>query len=154
MLYYFFADVRKTFPFALRGMHSDNGSEFINEMAVKFAHRFEMKFTRSRPYKKNDCAHIEQKNYSIIRRNTGYLRYDQPQHGAALKELYGYLNLYVNYFQPIMMLVEKHRIGARAFKKYDLPRTPYQRLLDRDDVSPALKKEMRKKQTFQIWSKE
>jgi hypothetical protein len=72
------------------------------------------------------------------------LRYDRPEHGAALKELYGYLNLYVNYFQPIMMLVEKHRIGAKSIKKYDLPRTPYQRLLERKDVLASVKAQMRR----------
>ncbi len=136
--------MRNGFPFPLRGMHSDNGGEFINKTVIRFAEKNAVEFTRGRPYKKNDCARVEQKNYSITRRNTGYLRYDRPEHAGILKELYEYLNLYVNYFQPIMMLVEKHRIGAKAIKKYDLPRTPYQRLLERGDIAVSVKKSMRK----------
>lgn len=72
--------IRKRFPFPIKGFHTDNGAEFINEICVKFANRYGLKFTRGRPYKKNDNSFVEQKNYSVVRRNTGYLRYDQPEH--------------------------------------------------------------------------
>ena len=124
-----------SFPFPLRSIHSDNGSEFINDFVLAFAKNHQLVFTRGRPYKKNDNPHVEQKNNSILRRNTGYLRYDKPEHAEVLQELYGYLNLYVNYFQPTMILREKHRIGAKATRKYDTPRTPYQRILDSTSVS-------------------
>jgi len=136
--------MRKCFPFPLKGIHSDNGGEFINKTVLKFADKYKLEFTRGRPYKKNDNPHVEQKNYSILRRNTGYLRYDQPEHAAVLRKLYGYINLYVNYFQPIMILVEKHRIGAKAMRKYDIPKTPYQRLLERKDIPVSVKNQLRK----------
>lgn len=136
--------MEKSFPFPIKGIHSDNGSEFINDSVLDFSKNHHLVFTRGRPYKKNDNPHVEQKNNSIIRRNTGYLRYDQPEHGEVLKELYSYLNLYVNYFQPTMILVEKHRIGAKAIRKYDIPKTPYQRLLDRIDVSGDVKQKIKK----------
>jgi hypothetical protein len=131
--------MRLSYPFPLRGIHSDNGSEFINDSVLAFAAEHHLTFTRGRPYKKNDNPHVEQKNNSILRRNTGYLRYDQPEHAVVLQELYGLLNLYVNYFQPTMILLEKHRIGAKAIRKYDKPKTPYQRVLECDTVSEEVK---------------
>jgi hypothetical protein len=124
-------------------MHSDNGSEFINDAVLAFTEDNNIVFTRGRPYKKNDNPHVEQKNYSVLRRNTGYLRYDKPEHGEVLKELYEYLNLYVNYFQPTMVLIEKHRIGAKATRKYDTPKTPYQRLLECSDIEDHIKDQVR-----------
>lgn len=138
------SSMRESFPFPIQGIHSDNGSEFINDSVLAFTEEHHIVFTRGRPYKKNDNPHIEQKNNSILRRNTGYLRYDQPEHAEALKELYGYLNLYVNYFQPTMILVEKHRIGSKAIRKYDTPKTPYQRLLKRFDVKDVVKRKIKK----------
>ena len=135
--------MRESFPFPLRGIHSDNGSEFINDPVLSYATKHHLTFTRGRPYKKNDNPHVEQKNNSILRRNTGYLRYDQPEHAAVLKELYGYLNSYVNYFQPTMILLEKHRIGAKAIRKYDTPKTPYQRVLESTTVSDEVKESVR-----------
>ncbi|MBU4270225.1 DDE-type integrase/transposase/recombinase [Candidatus Dependentiae bacterium] len=136
--------MKEAFPYPIRGIHSDNGSEFINDSVLGFARENTIVFTRGRPYKKNDNPHIEQKNNSILRRNTGYLRYDKPEHAEVLDELYTYLNLYVNYFQPTMILVEKHRIGAKAIRKYDKPKTPYQRLLERMDVSDTVKRKVKK----------
>ncbi|MBN2435165.1 MAG: transposase family protein [Spirochaetes bacterium] len=135
--------VQESFPFPLKGIHSDNGSEFINDSVLTFAENHNLIFTRGRPYKKNDNPHVEQKNNSIIRRNTGYLRYDQPEHAEILQELYAHLNLYVNYFQPVMILREKHRIGAKAIRKYDAAQTPFQRILKSDSVSDEVKDSIR-----------
>lgn len=135
--------MRVSFPFPLKGIHSDNGSEFINDFVLDFANEHTIVFTRGRPYKKNDNPHVEQKNNSILRRNTGYLRYDKPEHAEVLRELYEHLNLYVNYFQPTMILLEKHRIGAKTIRKYDIPKTPYQRILDSDSVSDEIKHNVR-----------
>jgi len=132
--------MRKEFPYKVMGIHSDNGAEFINETVLAFTNKYNIEFTRGRPYKKNDNPHVEQKNYSIVRRNTGYLRYDKPEHTKIIKKLYKYLNLYTNYFQPIMMLLEKHRQGSKAIRKYDVPKTPYQRLLEHPDISTVIKK--------------
>lgn len=127
-------------PLPLRGIHSDNGAEFINETVVAFAEKHNIEFTRGRPYKKNDNPHVEQKNFSVLRRNAGYLRYDKPEHIEILREMFGYLNFYVNYFQPIMILKEKHRIGSKSTRKYDEPKTPYQRLLNLEGISAEIKK--------------
>lgn len=135
--------VKNQLPFPLKGIHSDNGAEFINETILAFANKYDLEFTRGRPYKKNDNPHVEQKNYSVIRRNTGYLRYDKPEHATELRKMYIHLNLYVNYFQPIMILKEKHREGAKAIRKYDKPQTPYQRVLLREDISEKFKVAMR-----------
>lgn len=130
---------KKGIPHDMLGMHTDNGAEFINDTIWKFAQKYNIEFTRGRPYKKNDNAHVEQKNYSVLRRNTGYLRYDKPEHVPILNGLFKYLNQYANYFQPIMILVEKHRIGSKAIRKYDKPKTPYQRLLDSPGIPNKVK---------------
>ena len=119
--------IKRGLPFPWLGAHTDNGSEFINGTAVAFFDRLRIKFTRSRPYRKNDACYIEQKNNSIVRRNVGYLRYEK-KHYATLVELYRDLNLYTNFFQPAMILTEKKRVGAKVYRKYDRPQTPYQRL--------------------------
>ncbi|EIE01336.1 integrase core domain protein [Leptospira licerasiae serovar Varillal str. VAR 010] len=137
-----FSRLRKAFPFPLRGIHSDNGSEFINDTILRFSEKYKLTFTRSRPYKKNDNPHIEQKNYSVVRRNTGYLRLDQPEHAECLKTMYSYLNLYNNFFLPIMVLTEKHRIGSKGIRKYDEPKSPYARVLNRKEIPKISKKEL------------
>lgn len=124
-------------------MHSDNGSEFINDSVLSFIEKYNIKFTRSRPYKKNDNPYVEQKSYSVLRRNTGYLRYDKPEHADVLNELYSYMSLYVNYFQPTMVLIEKHRVGAKAIRKYDKPKTPYQRLLECNEITDLTRKRIK-----------
>lgn len=86
--------------------------------------------TRARAYRKNDSCYVEQKNYSVVRRAVGYMRYDTEQQLGVLNELYGYLRLYTNYFQPVMKLTQKIRIGSRIRKRYDKPKTPYQRVLE------------------------
>ena len=131
--------MKNSFPFPIKGFHTDNGAEFINEAIVKFAQHYELEFTRGRPYKKNDNPHIEQKNYSVVRRNTGYLRYDKPEHFTVLRTLYEHLNQYNNYFLPIMVLVEKHRKGAKVTRRYDYPRTPFKRLLERSEIPTGFK---------------
>jgi len=135
--------IKNSLPFPLLGIHSDNGAEFINETVLAFTEKYGIEFTRGRPYKKNDNPHVEQKNYSVIRRNTGYLRYDKPEHASTLKEMYTYINLYVNYFHPIMILKEKHRQGAKSIRKYDEPKTPYQRILERKEIISDVKNGMR-----------
>ena len=132
--------VKKTFPFTLKGIHTDNGAEFINEPYLAFCKKFQIEFTRSRPYKKNDNCYIEHTNYSIIRRNVGYLRYYTDQHAEILNELYKNLNLYSNFFQPVMMLISKTRDSAKVFRKHDKPKTPYQRLLESPDLKSVEKK--------------
>ena len=136
--------LKRALPFPLRGLDTDNGSEFINETVLKFCRKFGVEFTRGRPYKKNDGCFIEQKNHAVIRRNVGYWRYTEKHQADALRDLYTCLNLFTNYFQPSMALTTKRREGARVFKTYDHPKTPYARLLDRDDIAADEKKRLRR----------
>ena len=117
--------IRHRLPFPLLGIDSDNGGEFINHHLLRYCQDEHITFTRSRAYRKNDNCYIEQKNYTVVRRAVGYARYDTPQQLRVLNELYGYLRLYTNYFQPVMKLISKQRQGAKVKKKYDEPRTPY-----------------------------
>ena len=149
-------------PFPLLGIDSDSGGEFINDHLFRYCQKEKITFTRSRSYRKNDSCFVEQKNYSIVRKAVGYLRYDTERELRTLNELYRFLRLYTNFFLPTMKLIEKTRIGSKVTKKYDKPLTPYRRVLACPDVSvqhkqvltgqytklnPAhLKREMRKLQ--------
>lgn len=120
-------------PFVLRGVDSDNGSEFINYHLLRYCQKRSILFTRSRPYKKDDNAHIEQKNWTHVRRILGWDRYDSDEALAAINELYrGELRLMMNLFQPSVRLVEKQRVGARIKRIYDAPKTPLDRLVRSD----------------------
>lgn len=122
-------DIINFLPFSLRGIDSDNGSEFINNHLFRYCEQQHLTFTRSRPYRKNDNCFVEQKNYSVVRRAVGYYRYDTPEELALLNQLYQSLRLYTNFFLPAMNMIEKTRIGCKVTKKYDQPQTPYQRAL-------------------------
>jgi len=123
--------IEQHLPFALRGLDSDNGSEFINSHVVAFCQRPEgraIQFTRSRPYKKDDNAHIEQKNWTHVRTLVGWDRYDTPEAQRALNALYADLRLFQNLFQPSMKLQRKERRGSRLRRRYDRPQTPFARV--------------------------
>ena len=122
-------DVRKRLPMPLLGLDSDNGSEFINHSLYDYCRRNGITFTRSRSYKKNDSCHVEQKNWSVVRRVVGYDRFSSKAALAALGDVYTLLRLYINFFQPVLKLVGKNRHGAKVHKVYDIAQTPYQRLL-------------------------
>ena len=126
------------------GIDSDCGGEFINDQLFRYCQQEKITFTRSRSYRKNDSCFVEQKNYSVVRRAVGYLRYDTEEEILTLKELYRHLRLYTNFFQPTMKLLEKTRIGSKVTKKYDKPITPYQRVLVSPDVSAADKHTLKK----------
>jgi transposase InsO family protein len=132
------------FPFKIRGIDSDNGSEFINNHLVRYCKEQKITFTRSRPYRKNDNCFVEQKNSSVVRRTVGYARHDTPEELELLNELYSRLRLYANYFQPVMKLVEKTRTGSRVSKKYDKARTPYGRVLTSRDIAKRVKQDLRR----------
>jgi hypothetical protein len=123
-------DIQGRLPFRLLGLDSDNDGAFINDHLLRYCNEKQITFTRSRPYRKNDNCFVEQKNYSIVRRAVGYMRYDTEEELKTLNDLYGYLRLYTNFFQPVMKLKEKTRIGSRVTKKYDTAKTPYQRLIE------------------------
>lgn len=122
-------DLRSRLPFPLLGIDSDNGSEFINDSLYRYCLAEQITFTRSRPYKKNDQAHVEQKNWSVVRKLVGYDRFETEEELKWLEAIYADWRLYVNFFQPVLKLVEKHRDGSRVIKKYDAAATPYRRVL-------------------------
>lgn len=111
-------------PFPLRGLDSDNDSAFINYYLLKWSQENRIVFTRSRPYRKNDNCHVEQKNWSIDRRFLGYFRYDTDQALEILKKLSKLLSLYVNFFQVSVKLKKKIRDGSKIKKVYDVKFPP------------------------------
>ena len=120
-------------PFPLKGFDCDNGSEFLNWHLWSFFdnRKRPIQFTRSRPYKKNDNAHIEEKNWSIVREYIGYQRFDNENIVEKLNELYtNEWNDYFNFFIPSVKLIEKYRKKSKIIKKYEKPKTPYQRILE------------------------
>jgi len=127
--------MRQRLPFPLLGIDSDNGSEFINDLLYRYCLNEKITFTRSRPYKKNDQAHVEQKNWSVVRHTVGYDRWETDQELALLESIYDDLRLYINFFQPSFKLLAKERIGNQTIKRYDTAKTPYQRVLERKDIS-------------------
>ena len=114
------------------GLDSDNGGEFINHRLYTYCQRNEITFTRSRPYKKNDNAHVEQKNWTVVRRLVGYDRYSTRAALSKLEKVHMLSNQYTNFLQPVMKLQHKSRNGAKVHKVYDKARTPYERLKERD----------------------
>jgi hypothetical protein len=123
-------DMRQMLPFALLGLDSDNGGEFINHHLVGWCTAEKIQFTRSRPYKKDDNAHIEQKNWTHVRKLIGYDRYDTDEAVDALNDLYkNELRLWMNLFQPCVRLVKTIRRGSRLKRVYDAPQTPLDRLI-------------------------
>jgi hypothetical protein len=126
--------IRQRLPFPLLGIDSDNGSEFINNLLYRYCLDEKITFTRSRPYQKNDQAHVEQKNWSVVRHTVGYDRWETKQELALLESIYDDLRPYINCFQPSLKLIAKERIGNKTIKRYDIAKTPYQRVLERQDI--------------------
>ena len=135
--------IRQRLPFNLLGIDSDNGSEFINANLKRYCEQEQITFTRSRPYKKNDQAYVEQKNWTGVRQFVGYSRYEGQRACDHLSRLYTPLRLYLNYFQPVMVLIEKVRDGAKVKKRYDQAKTPYQRVLESAEGSDEIKCRLR-----------
>ena len=132
------AEIRRGLPFPLRGIDSDNGSEFINAHLYRYCQAHEIQFTRGRPYKKDDNAHVEQKNWTHVRKLVGYHRYDTAAAVAALNDLYRHeLGLFQNLFLPSVKLRRKERVGSRVRRYYDAPRTPLERLQACPEAEPT-----------------
>jgi len=129
--------MRLCLPFALKGIDSDNGSEFINNHLYRYCQGSKIQFTRGRPYKKDDNAHIEQKNWTHVRKLMGYVRYDSEEALEAMNNLYqNELRLFQNLFQPSVKLVKKVRVGSRVKRVYDAPQTPFQRVCESAQADP------------------
>lgn len=146
-------NIENGLPFELRGFDCDNGSEFLNHQLVRYFtdHKPRVRFTRSRPYKKNDNAHVEQlkilsaegKNWSHVRQLLGYDRLDNPELVDLIDNLYAKeWSLYQNHFCPTLKLLEKKRINSKYKKKYEVPKTPYQRLMESTHLSEEQKTQL------------
>src|SRR6266498_2971287 len=128
-----YLEIELRLPFPLRGIDSDNGSEFINTHLFNFCQQrakpHSVQFTRSRPYKKDDNAHVEQKNWTHVRKLLGWDRYDTLQALKMINEIYQQLRIFQNLFQPSMKISSKTRKGSRVIRRYDQPCTPWERVL-------------------------
>lgn len=143
-------DIEESLPFEIKGFDCDNGSEFLNWHLVRyFTERTPQKpvqFTRSRPYKKDDNAHVEQKNWTHVRQLFGYHRFDNPKLVKLMNDLYdNEISLLFNFFYPCIKLIDKVRIQSSIKKKYDKPQTPYQRLMASSCLSLDQKKNLQDK---------
>jgi hypothetical protein len=137
------AILRRQFPVPIRGIDTDNDSAFINETLRGYCQEQQLEFTRSRAYRKDDPAWIEQKNGSVVRRFVGYRRLSGLVVGQCPAALYKMMRLYANYFQPSFKLLPKTREGAKVKKRYHKPATPCDRLLTHAAVSAAAKEALR-----------
>ena len=129
------SSLQQRLPFPLLGVDSDNDSVFINHLLKGYLEENLVTFTRSRPWKKNDQAWVEQKNGAVVRGTIGYRRYTSPAAAVLLETIHADLHAYVNFFQPVLKLIEKRRDGAKIYKRYDLAQTPYQRTMASESVS-------------------
>jgi hypothetical protein len=137
--------IRQVLPFGLRGIDSDNGSEFINGHLYRYCQAQALQFTRGRPYKKDDNAHIEQKNWTHVRRLLGYVRYDTAEAREAINDLYrNELRRFQNLFLPSVKLAKKERVGSRLRRRYEAPQTPLQRLAASGAADPVQVAELRR----------
>jgi hypothetical protein len=140
-------DIEVSLPFPLLGFDSDNGGEFLNYHLLRhFTERQQrVQFTRSRAYHKDDNAHVEQKNWTHVRQWLGYHRFDIPEIVPLLNKLYTTeWRLFHNFFCPSVKLIAKERIASKTIKRYDSPKTPYQRVMDSPDISPVTKRSLTK----------
>jgi hypothetical protein len=135
--------IRRQLPFPLLGIDSDNDSAFINDTVLAYCQQHALEFTRSRAYRKNDQAWIEQKNGAVVRRFVGYERFSGVVAGQCLAGLYQSVRLYVNHFQPSFKLRSKIRVGAKVRKSYHAPASPSARLLAYPGIPEAVKEKLR-----------
>lgn len=135
--------IERTLPFPMKGFACDNGTEFLNEDVYRYfksRQKTPIHFVRRRPYKKNDAAHVEQKNFTHVRQIFGYERLEDAAFVMIMNEIYqAYWNPILNYFTPTLKLVQKTREGSRIKKTYAVPQTPADRLIESPAVSQSLK---------------
>lgn len=141
-----FTDIEVRLPFTMIGVATDNGTEFLNEKVIEYLQNrpAPVNMVRRRPYKKNDNAHVEQKNWTHVRQLFGYDRVDDPILIPMMNEIYrAYWNPLQNFFTPVLKLKTKERIGGRVKKMYDVPKTPYKRLLESSYIDEEQKSKLK-----------
>jgi len=136
--------IRKRLPFRVLEIHPDNDTGMINDLMWQYCKKARIRMSRSRPYKKNDNAWVEQRNWTHVRKVVGYRRMESAAELEVLHQLYERLCLYKNYFQPTMKLKEKIREGGKIRRKYDEPRTPYQRMMESEQIRKSAKNRLRR----------
>jgi hypothetical protein len=134
--------IKGRLPFPMKGIDSDNGEEFINWHLFRWCQRERITFTRCREYRKNDQAHVEEKNWSVVRRYAGYKRYETHEQVVLLNNLYEALRLYFNFFQATLKLERKERIHGKVKRTYSKAKTPYQRVLEHTDIPESYKQKL------------
>src|SRR5215472_1305025 len=121
--------IRQRTPFRIKELHPDNDSGLLNELLWRYCRHWRIRLSRSRPYRKNDNAWVEQKNWTHVRKVVGYGRYESPAELELMNQIYELSRLFQNFFQPVMKLQRKQRIGGHIQRFYDTPQTPYERLV-------------------------
>jgi len=137
------SQIRDRAPFRIRELHPDNDSALVNDLLWDWTQQEKIRLSRSRPYKKNDNAWVEQKNWTHVRKVVGYRRFDTTRELRLLNEIYVELRLYKNFFLPTIRLKSKERVEGRIKRKYDKPATPYQRLIESNQIAGKTKRELR-----------
>lgn len=137
------SSLRESYPFAWNEIHTDNDSAFINGHVYRYAQKERLDFTRSRPYEKNDNFLVEQKNGRVVRRWIGYRRHDTLEEVRIMNELCHLLGLYQNFFQPVQKLLKKERIGSKIKRTLDIPKTPYQKVMESKAATKDTKQKLR-----------
>ena len=137
------AVIRERLPFALAGIDSDNGEEFINWHLYRWCQKEKITFTRCREYRKNDQAHVEEKNWSVVRRYTGYQRFETQEQVDLLNKLYEILRFYFNFFQATLKLERKERVHGKVKRIYPKAKTPYQRVMEHNGIQEENKNKLR-----------
>jgi hypothetical protein len=143
-------EVESVLPFKIKGFDCDNGSEFLNYHLIRYfsdrPKELMVQFTRSRPYHKNDNAHVEQKNWTHVRQLLGYDRFENPIIVALLNDLYSNeWSQYQNHFVPTMKCINKEKINSKYRKRFDIPKTPYERILECKEISKENKEKLKEK---------
>ena len=142
-------DIETNLPFPILGYSSDNGGEVMNKHLYKYFRssrdsESQVEMTRGRPYRKNDQAHVEQKNFSHVRQIFGYERFQHPDLVSLMNDIYkNYWGPLQNFFVPSQKLIRKERIGAQIKKQHDIPMTPYQRLMNSDKIIEKAKQDLK-----------
>ena len=134
--------IRQRLPFGMREIHPDNDTGMINDLLWRYCQQARIRMSRSRPYKKNDNAWVEQRNWTHVRKVVGYERMDTTGELRILRELYADLTVYKNFFQPVMKLREQVRVGGKIHRKYDEPKTPYRRLVESGQIPETAQKRL------------
>jgi hypothetical protein len=141
-------DIENKLPFSIYAFNSDNGSEFLNQHIIRYLtdpslHKNKIDVTRSRPYIKNDNAHVEQKNWSHVRQIFGYERFDDPKLIILMNELYSNeYSLLNNFFIPQLKLLRKERVGSKYKRYYSKPETPFMRIMNCNNINQTIKDQL------------